>query len=86
MPQDVAIRSITLSPAEIFGIEEDYGHLALGATATLIVTDGTPLEIVTHTERAFIDGREIDLSNKQSVLNEKYREKYRQLGIIEDND
>ena len=86
LSQDAAIRSITLSPAEILGIDDDYGHLAVGASATLIITDGTPLEIITHTERAFIDGREIDLSNKQEVLNEKYREKYRQLDMIDDND
>ena len=86
LDQDVAIRALTLSPAEILGIDEDYGSLEVGKSATLIVTDGTPLEIVTHVEQAFIDGRQIDLSNKQSVLNEKYREKYRQLGLIEDED
>jgi imidazolonepropionase-like amidohydrolase len=81
---DVAIRSITLSAAEILGIADDYGHLAEGASATLIITDGTPLEIMTHVERAFIDGREIDLTNKQSVLRDKYVEKYRQLDMIDD--
>lgn len=82
---DVAIRSITLSPAEILGIADSYGSIEEGKSATLILTDGTPLEIMTHVERAFIDGREIDLSNKQKVLNEKYREKYRQLGVLEGN-
>ena len=32
---------------------------------------------------AFIDGREIDLGTRQKALYEKYREKYRQLGILE---
>jgi hypothetical protein len=42
------------------------------------VTDGDPLEVTTKTERAYIDGRAIDLSNKQTKLAEKYREKYKQ--------
>ena len=32
----------------------------------------------------FIDGRQIDLGNRQKALYAKYREKYRQLGIIKD--
>ncbi len=77
-----AIRAMTLYPARIFGLEGSLGSIEAGKSATLIVTDGDPLEVTTNVERAFIDGREIDLSNKQTKLNEKYREKYRQLGLI----
>jgi len=76
-----AIRSITLGPAKIFGVDDEIGSLEKGKAATLIVTTGDPLEITTHVRHAFIDGREIDLSNKQTELAEKYREKYRQLGV-----
>lgn len=75
---EAAVRGITLSTAEILGIDGNYGSVQTGKSATLIVTSGNPLEITTSVERAFIDGREIDLSNKQTKLAEKYREKYRQ--------
>lgn len=81
LPKDEALRSVTLSAAEILGVYKGVGGIgSLEATkaATLIITDGDPLEITTKVERAFIDGREINLSNKQTVLAEKYREKYRQ--------
>lgn len=81
-----ALRAVTLAPAEILGIADRYGSLEMGRSATLIITDGDPLEITTHVRMAFIDGREIDLSDKQKTLNEKYREKYRRLGLIEDPD
>jgi hypothetical protein len=42
-----------------------------------------PVEIDTDTVAAFIDGRRIDLGNRHQALYEKYREKYRQLGLIE---
>ncbi len=76
-----AIRSVTLSPAEILGVAAGAGGIgSLEATksATLFIADGDALEITTHVERAFIDGREIDLSNKQTKLAEKYRAKYEQ--------
>lgn len=78
LDMDMAVRSITLSSAEVLGVSDRLGSLDTGKAATLIVTDGNPLEVTTHIERAFIDGREIDLSNKQTKLAAKYREKYRQ--------
>lgn len=79
LDRETAIRSITLAPAEILGIDDRYGSLDVGKSATLIITDGDPLETATHIERAYIDGRLIDLSNKQTKLRDKYRAKYQQL-------
>ena len=78
----VAIRAITLSPAQALGVADRLGTLEQGKDATLIITDGSPLEMTTTISRAFIRGRDVDLSNKQTKLNEKYREKYRRMGII----
>jgi len=79
---DVAVAAITLYPARILGLEGVLGSLDVGKRATLIVTDGNPLEVTTRVLRAFVDGRAIDLASKQQRLYEKYREKYRQLGIL----
>ena len=83
-PQD-GVKSVTLWPAEIMGIADRYGTLEVGKSATLIVTSGNPLETTTKVERAFVDGRELDLRNKQTELYEKYREKYRQRGELKDD-
>jgi imidazolonepropionase-like amidohydrolase len=77
--EEGAVRAITLSAAEILGVAGRYGSLEAGKSATLIVTTGSPLEVRSRVTRAFIDGRAIDLENKQSVLAEKYRERYRQM-------
>ncbi|MCP4497358.1 MAG: hypothetical protein GY825_11335 [Phycisphaeraceae bacterium] len=47
------------------------------------VVEGDPLEVVNQPMRAWIDGREIDLGDRQKRLYGKYREKYRQKGIID---
>lgn len=80
---DAAVRGITLSTAEILGVASDYGSLDDAKSATLIVTTGSPLEIVSNVVMAFIDGRMIDLSNHQTELDRKYRERYRQMGVID---
>ena len=81
-----AMVSITRSPAQILGIADKYGTLEAGKSATLLITDGTPLEMTTSIETAYIDGAEVDLSNKQTVLRDRYREKYRRQGIIEEEN
>ena len=71
-------------PREMLGVDDRLGSIEPGKAATLIITTGDPLEITTEIERAFIDGREIDLRSKHTELYEKYREKYRQLDLIDD--
>jgi imidazolonepropionase-like amidohydrolase len=73
-----ALKAITLYPAQILGVADRLGSLETGKLASFVVTDGDPLEIGTRVERVYIQGREIDLSNRQTRLNDKYREKYRQ--------
>jgi len=77
LPRDAAIRAITLYAARVLGVDERLGSLEAGKDATLIVTDGDPLEIPTRVVAAYVQGKEIDLSNKQLRLYEKYRAKYR---------
>jgi hypothetical protein len=79
LDHDAAVRGITLSAAKVLGVDASLGSIETGKSATLIITDGSPLEITTKIEHAFIDGREIDLSNKQTEFDKKYRERYRQM-------
>ncbi|MBU6173269.1 MAG: amidohydrolase family protein, partial [Planctomycetes bacterium] len=76
---DQALRSITLSAAEIFGVADRIGSLDAGKDATLFVADGNILETSTLVTAAFIQGRKVDLSSKHTQLYEKYNAKYQQL-------
>ena len=79
LPRDEALRAVTKYASEIIGIGDRAGTLEKGKDATLMVTTGDPLEVVTTVERLYIQGRETDLSDKQKILYRKYREKYRQM-------
>lgn len=84
LPHDVALRSVTLTAAEILGADDRLGSITPGKDATLIVTSGNVLEIATQVEQAFIGGRPIDLSSRHTELWKKYREKYRrEAGAVE---
>ena len=84
LPWEEALRSITLSTAEILGVEERVGSLDAGKDATFFIANGDILDIRTQVERAYIQGREIDLSDRHKMLYEKYKVKYQQQGLLKE--
>jgi imidazolonepropionase-like amidohydrolase len=80
LPRGEALKAITLYPAQILGVDDRLGSLQTGRLASFIVTDGDPLDIRTRVERAFVQGREIDLSNRQTRLEQKYRTRIERMG------
>lgn len=72
-----AIESLTLNTAKILGIEATTGSIEKGKDATLFISEGDVLDMRTSkVETAFIQGRMIDLDNKQKALYRKFKEKY----------
>ena len=67
-----ALRAVTLSTAEILGVEKQVGSLDQGKDATLVIADGNILDIRTNVEAAFVQGRRIDLSDRHKKLYYKY--------------
>jgi imidazolonepropionase-like amidohydrolase len=71
------LEAITLSPAKILGIDDRTGTLEKGKDANIVVSDGDILDMKTsNVIYAFIQGRQINLDNKQKQLYEKYMTKY----------
>lgn len=73
LPQEAAVRAITVVPAQLFGLAEDFGTLEEGKVANLIVVNGDPLEIQTEVEHVFVNGVPVSLDNRHLSLYEKYR-------------
>lgn len=77
LTREQALQSITLSAAKILGIADRTGSLETGKDANIVVSDGDILDIKSSQVRyAFIQGRQIDLDNKQKQLYRKYMKKY----------
>jgi len=73
LPHEEALRAITRYPAEILGVSDRLGTIEAGRSASLILTDGDPLDIRTQVLRAWIDGREQDLTSRHTRLYERYK-------------
>jgi imidazolonepropionase-like amidohydrolase len=77
MGKETALQLITGNTAKILGIDDAYGTLETGKSATLFVSEGDALDMRTNQlSHAFIDGREISLETHQTELWQRYMEKY----------
>jgi len=61
LPADAALRALTLSPAEIFGVADRLGSIENGKIANLIVTDGDLFEEKTKIKFVFVDGHKFEV-------------------------
>lgn len=72
LPYEEALKSVTLYPAQIWGVAGSLGSLEAGKSADLMVTDGDPLEVRTQVKRLFIQGKEVDLESRHTRLYKRY--------------
>ena len=73
LPWDQALRAVTLSPAEVFGVADRYGSLEAGKVANVVVWSGDPFEFATAVEHVYIRGREMPRTSRQRELFERYK-------------
>lgn len=73
---DAALYSVTMAPAKLMGVEDRLGSIEVGKSASLVVSKGDILDPLGHSvEYMFIDGRMVQMTNKQRQLWEKYRQR-----------
>jgi imidazolonepropionase-like amidohydrolase len=72
MDPSEALRAVTLYPAQIWGVAEDYGSLEAGKVANVVVWDGDPLELLTPVTNLIIRGQEVPLVSRETLLRDRY--------------
>src|SRR5689334_7003628 len=73
MTWDDALRAVTLTPAEIFGVADRVGSLQPGREGNVVVWSGDPFEFTSRVEHVFVRGREYNEKTRQDLLVERYR-------------
>jgi len=73
MTHEDALRAVTLTPAEVFGLSDHIGSLQTGRDANVVVWSGDPFEFSTQVEHVLIKGREIQEPSRQDMLIERYK-------------
>lgn len=77
LPYEQGVAFITLNSAKILGIDAITGSIEEGKQANLFISNGDALDMIGNdVERAFIQGRDLDLSNLHKQLYNRYKEKY----------
>lgn len=66
-----AIKAITSTPADIFGLS-DYGRLSSGASADVVIWDGDPLDVTSAPTTVIIGGVEQVMESRQTKLRDRY--------------
>ncbi|WMI64590.1 amidohydrolase family protein [Aestuariibaculum sp. YM273] len=76
LSKEQALQLITLNAAKVLGIDNEYGSLEKGKSATLFISEGDALDMKTNNiSHAFIDGRQISLETHQTELWKRYSKK-----------
>jgi imidazolonepropionase-like amidohydrolase len=71
MGRDEALKAVTIVPAEIFGVADKIGSIEVGKKANLVST-GDPFEPSTAIKHLFIDGWNIPMESRQTLLYDEF--------------
>lgn len=72
MGREEALKAVTIIPAEIFGVADQIGSIEAGKRANLFVATGDPFETSTAIKHLFIDGWNVPLESRQTLLYEEF--------------
>jgi imidazolonepropionase-like amidohydrolase len=70
-----ALRSVTMSPAEILGIADRMGSIEVGKDANIVVADGSILDPRTNIKHLFINGRMLPLTSRHTRLFDSFKDR-----------
>ena len=73
MTWDDALRAVTLTPAEIFGVADRVGSLQAGRDGDVVIWSGDPFEFASQPEHVFLRGVETTTPSRQDLLEQRYR-------------
>lgn len=69
---DAALRAITLTPAEMYGVADRVGSIETGKAADIVIWPADPFELTTYAEQVLINGVAIPMQSRQTMLRDRY--------------
>lgn len=73
LEHSAAVRALTENPAGIWGLADDYGAIAAGKDADLIIWDGDPLQPATSITHVFLKGHRVPMETRRTRLRDRYK-------------
>ncbi len=72
LPWESGLAGLTRVPAEIFGVADRIGSIAVGKQADLVLWEGDPLDVAHYAEQLWLGGREMPMRSRQTELRDRY--------------
>jgi len=72
LPEEEAIKALTINPAKILGIDSVVGSLEVGKTANVVVWNGSPIQMRSRVQQVIINGKVIPLTSYQTRLRDTF--------------
>jgi imidazolonepropionase-like amidohydrolase len=69
---DTALESLTLAPAEMYGVADRIGSIEAGKRADLVIWPDDPLELTSYPEQVFVGGVAMPMESRQTLLRDRY--------------
>jgi len=72
LPYGAGLAAMTVSPAVIFALGNEYGSLEENSVADLVIWSGDPLEVTSAADQVIIAGKMVDMVSRQTLLRDRY--------------
>ncbi len=79
LPFAAGLEALTINPAHIFSLPAGYGSIAVDAPANLVMWTGDPLEVTSLADAVILDGRNMPMVSRQTLLRDRYLPQIRDL-------
>ncbi len=73
MPWADALKAVTLTAAETFGVADRVGSLQPGRDANVVIWSGDPFEPMTRAEKVYVQGIDVKRPSRQDELMMRYK-------------
>lgn len=73
--REEALKSVTIYPAQILGVDDQLGSIEVGKMANIVVADGSILDARTNIKYMFIGGRMIPLTSRHTELFDSFKDR-----------
>jgi len=85
VPEEDALKMVTLNPAKALHIEDRVGSIKAGKDADIVIWSENPLSIYAKSEKTIVDGivyfdREKDLEQRKKIATERFRLTQKMIG------
>ena len=72
MGREEAYKAVTINPAKIMGLDDQIGSIEVGKVANIFVADGDPFETKTQLKYLFINGWNVPLESRHTLLYDEF--------------